>query len=65
MTDDELPKPKGPLADLIREDISTLSAHELEARVETLKMEISRTKDAIEARGSSRAAAEALFGSND
>lgn len=43
------------------EDISTLSAFELEARIHALETEIARCRTAIAARGATRAAADAFF----
>lgn len=43
------------------EDISTLSAHELEARIHLLEAEIARLKAAIAARADTRASAESFF----
>lgn len=62
MDEDDLPKPKGPLADLVKEDLSPMGVEELSNRIEALKAEISRTEAAISARSSTRAAAEAVFG---
>ncbi|MCP5411623.1 MAG: DUF1192 domain-containing protein [Alphaproteobacteria bacterium] len=43
------------------EDISTLSAHELEARIVVLEEEIARCREAIGARAATRSAAENFF----
>jgi uncharacterized small protein (DUF1192 family) len=43
------------------EDISALSAHELEARIARLEEEIARCKSAIAARQATRSAAENFF----
>ncbi len=60
---EDLPQKKtGPLFDVEKEDISTLSAHELMERIERLKTEITRAEAAHAARGDSRSAAEAVFG---
>lgn len=59
---DDLPTKKtGPLTDLEREDLSTISADELRERIERLKAEIDRTTREIEAKQASRAAADAFF----
>jgi uncharacterized small protein (DUF1192 family) len=58
---DEL-MPRKPKAEtVIGEDISTKSAHELEARIATLEAEIARTKDALLARVATKSAADAFF----
>lgn len=43
------------------EDISTLSAHELQARIALLEEEIARCGKALEARAATRSAAENFF----
>jgi len=43
------------------EDISTLSAHELELRIALLEVEIARCREAITARHATRSAAENIF----
>ncbi len=59
---DDLPRKKtGPLTDLEKEDLSTISADELEERIERLKAEIERTGEEIKAKQASRAAADAFF----
>ncbi len=61
---DDAPRKKtGPLTDLEREDLSTVSADELQERIERLQDEISRTQIEIKAKQSSRAAANAFFNS--
>jgi uncharacterized small protein (DUF1192 family) len=58
---DEL-MPKKPKAQTIMgEDLSAMSAHELEARIATLEAEIMRTKEALNARASTKNAADAFF----
>ena len=58
---DEL-TPKKPKAETaIGEDLSTMSAHELEARIATLEAEIVRTKDALRLRLATKSAADAFF----
>lgn len=59
---DDAPRKKtGPLTDLEKEDLSTISAEELEERIERLNGEISRTQDEIREKKASRAAADAFF----
>ena len=59
---DDLPKKKDDfIADLEKEDIDTLGPEELAERIERLEALKQRYQAAIDARGSSRAAAEALF----
>lgn len=59
---DDLPrKQSGPLKDLEREDLSTISVEELEERVERLQEEIGRTQQEIQSKQASRAAADAFF----
>lgn len=59
---DDLPTKKtGPLTDLEKEDLSTISADELEERVSRLQAEIERTQAEISAKQASRAAADAFF----
>lgn len=45
----------------IGQDLSLLSAHELEERIGQLRAEIARLESDLSAKGSSRRAAEALF----
>ena len=52
---------KKPVQPVIGEDISTLSAHELEHRIALLEDEIARLKTAIAARQATRSAAEGFF----
>jgi len=59
---EDLPTKKAtPLTDVEKEDLSTISADELEERVARLEAEILRTKTEITAKQSSRAAADAFF----
>ena len=58
---DELMPRKPKLETVIGEDISTKSAHELEARIATLEAEIARTKEALLARAATKSAADAFF----
>lgn len=55
-------EPRKKLPDIVLgEDISALSAHELEARIARLEDEISRCKAAIAARHATKSAAESFF----
>jgi uncharacterized small protein (DUF1192 family) len=55
-------EPRKKLPDIVLgEDISALSAHELEARIARLDEEIARAKAAIAARHATRSAAESFF----
>ena len=58
--DDLAPRKKPPQIQL-GEDITALSAHELEQRIAQLEEEISRCKKAIEARLATKSAAENFF----
>ena len=61
MDSDDL-SPRKKLPDIqLGEDISALSAHELEARIARLDAEIARCKLAITARNATRSAAENFF----
>jgi uncharacterized small protein (DUF1192 family) len=51
------PKPQTVLG----EDLSAMSAHELEARIAGLEAEIARTKEALKSRASTKNAAAAFF----
>jgi len=55
-----LPRKKQPDIAL-GEDISTLSAHELEKRIAALEGEIARCREAITARNATKSAADAFF----
>jgi uncharacterized small protein (DUF1192 family) len=58
----DLEEPRKKLPDIVLgEDISTLSAHELEKRITRLEEEIVRCKDAIAARHATKSAAESFF----
>jgi uncharacterized small protein (DUF1192 family) len=59
-SDDLAPRKKPPDLQL-GEDISTLSAHELEARIKRLEEEIARCKNEISARHATKSAAENFF----
>jgi len=55
-------EPRKKLPDIVLgEDISALSAHELEARIARLEEEIARCKSAIAARHATKSAAEGFF----
>ncbi len=59
---DDLPLKKDtPLTAVEKEDLSAISAGELEDRISRLKAEISRTETEIRAKQSSKSAAEAFF----
>jgi uncharacterized small protein (DUF1192 family) len=60
-SDDLEPRKKKLPAIVPGEDISALSAHELEQRIARLQEEVSRCRDAIKARGATRDAAENFF----
>ena len=54
--------PRKTLPDIVLgEDISALSAHELEARIARLEEEVARCRQAIAARHATRSAAESFF----
>ena len=55
-----LPRKKAPEI-VLGEDLSTMSEHELEARISTLDAEISRCREAILARRATRSAADSVF----
>lgn len=52
---------KKPPEIVLGEDLSTLSAHELEKRIARLEEEIARCRDAIAARHATKSAAESFF----
>ena len=54
--------PKKKLPDIVLgEDLSTMSAHELEHRITLLETEIARCREAIGSRQATRAAADTFF----
>ena len=55
-----LPRKKSPDI-VLGEDISAMSAHELEKRIAALEAEIARCREAIAARGATKSAADAFF----
>lgn len=58
---DEL-EPRKPKLDIVLgEDLSALSAHELDKRIAALETEIARTKDALRSRATTKSAADAFF----
>jgi len=62
MDSDELEPQRKKLPDIVLgEDISALSAHELEKRIARLEEEIARLREAIKARNATRSAAETFF----
>jgi uncharacterized small protein (DUF1192 family) len=60
-SDDLLPRVKKMPEIQLGEDISALSAHELETRIARLKEEIGRCKAAIAERHATKSAAEGFF----
>ncbi len=55
-------QPRKKLPDIVLgEDISALSAHELELRIARLEAEVLRCRDAIKARHATKSAAENFF----
>ncbi|MBN9588231.1 MAG: hypothetical protein BGN85_11080 [Alphaproteobacteria bacterium 64-11] len=59
-TDD--PEPRRKMSNIVLgEDISALSAHELEARIARLEEEVLRCREAIKARVATRSVAENFF----
>jgi uncharacterized small protein (DUF1192 family) len=58
--DELLPKKKAPDI-VLGEDLSAMSAHELEARIAALETEISRCREAIVARRATKSAADSVF----
>ena len=54
-------KPDLALAGLAKQDLSDLSVDDLQERIENMRAEITRCEELITARGSTRAAADALF----
>ena len=58
----EIEEPRKKLPDIVLgEDISALSAHELESRIARLEEEIARCRAAIAQRHATRSAAEGFF----
>jgi uncharacterized small protein (DUF1192 family) len=46
---------------VLGEDLSALSAHELDKRIATLEAEIARTREALRSRAATKNAADAFF----
>lgn len=61
MDSDDIAPRKKPAQIQLGEDISTLSAHELEDRIKRLDEEIARCRQEIIARNATRSAAENFF----
>ena len=55
-----LPRKKAPEI-VLGEELSALSAHELEKRIAALESEIARCREAIVARNATKSAADAFF----
>jgi uncharacterized small protein (DUF1192 family) len=58
---EELLPRKKPAEIVLGQDLSAMSAHELEERIAELDAEIARCREAIKSRGSTKAAADAFF----
>jgi uncharacterized small protein (DUF1192 family) len=58
-----LPRKKMPEI-VLGQDLSTMSEHELVARIAALEAEIARSREAIKARHSTKSAADAFFRKN-
>lgn len=58
-----LPRKKMPEI-VLGQDLSTMSEHELVARIAALEEEIARSREAIKARQSTKSAADAFFRKN-
>jgi uncharacterized small protein (DUF1192 family) len=58
---DELAPRKPKPQTVLGEDLSAMSAHELETRIAGLEAEIARTKDALRSRTATKNAADAFF----
>jgi uncharacterized small protein (DUF1192 family) len=56
-----LPRKKPGLEIVPGQDLSALSAHELEARIAAMQDEIARCRVAIDARNATKSAADAVF----
>lgn len=54
-------KPKDPLTLLVKQDLDPLSVDELNARIETLKVEIARVEQHMSDAARHRSAADELF----
>jgi uncharacterized small protein (DUF1192 family) len=58
---EELLPRKKPAEIVLGQDISAMSAHELEERIAALDAEIARCREAIKSRNNTKAAADAFF----
>jgi uncharacterized small protein (DUF1192 family) len=58
---DELAPRKPKQETVLGQDLSTMSAHELEARIADREAEIARTKEALRSRSATKNAADAFF----
>jgi uncharacterized small protein (DUF1192 family) len=58
-----LPRKKAPEI-ILGQDLSTISEHELVARIAALEEEIARSRAAIQSRQTSRSAADSVFRKN-
>ena len=58
---DELAPRKPKPETVVGQDLSAMSAHELEARIAALKAEIVRTREALRSRATTKNAADAFF----
>ena len=58
---DELEPRKPKLDIVVGEDLSALSAHELDKRIAVLEAEIARARDALRSRSATKSAADAFF----
>ena len=57
--------PRKKMAEIVLgQDLSTMSEHELVARIASLEEEIARSREAIRARQSTKSAADAFFRKN-
>lgn len=60
--DPEELSPRKPAAEIVLgQDLSTMSEHELNARIHSLESEIARCREAIKARQATKAAASSFF----
>ena len=59
--DELLPRKKPAAEILLGQDLSVMSAHELEARIAAMEAEIARCREAITSRHATKSAADAVF----
>lgn len=60
--DPEELSPRKPVPEIVLgQDLSTMSEHELNARIQSLESEIARCREAIKARQATKAAASSFF----